>query len=136
MYHYSLLGLLLVISAASADDDCTTITENAKSAISSGDGNASFELYNDSGARNCISAELLYGLITVIRHARGESSISARANENNPENLKQLCSQYLQFQNIEVPAVSWHQLNSTLFYFEKWQCQINYFSGITFADVY
>ena len=126
---------LIAVSTASALD-CDMISDSARSAISSGDGNACIELFRDADERSCLSPDLQYRLITTIRYSRGENAISAVINESNPEKLKQLCSQYLGFQKIDVPGYSWHQLNSTLFYFEKWQCQIHYLSDTTFADVH
>lgn len=135
MHYRYLLGALFVVSSASALD-CETIANAARSAISYGEGNACLELYNDGDARNCLSADLQYGLITTIRRYRGEDAIPGAINESNPEKLKQLCSEYIGFQKIDVPAHQWHQLNSTLFYFEKWQCKIYYLSDTTFADVH
>lgn len=134
MRYCFLVGLLFIISTTSASD-CKKITEMSYIAISTNDANACLELYADTDFNNCISPELKYGVITTIRHSRGEAALSAPANENNPQKLKLLCSQYIGLQNIDVPVESWHQLNSTLFYFEQWQCQIHYLSEVTFAEI-
>lgn len=131
---YCLFGLLLIVNITLASD-CKVNTEMAYAAISANDANACLELYSDAEFQDCISPELKYGIITTIRHSRGEAALSAPANENNPNNLKSLCSQYIELNNVNVPAESWHQLNSTLFYFEKWQCQIHYLSDVTFAEI-
>jgi len=134
MYYRYLLVLLFTISTTSASD-CKRITERAYSAVSSNDANACLELYADIEFQNCISPDLKYGIISTILQSRGEAALSAPPNENNPQKLKFLCSQYIGLQNVNVPVENWHQLNPTLFYFEKWQCQIHYLSEATFAEI-
>lgn len=127
MFKHILLTAMLsaVQTPAWADIDCESVVLDARSAVDFNDVNAAIMIMQDPSQKACLLPEHVSALNRVLASSRGNQQPQSIRNESNVQALKSLCSaSALMFNNRQIDANNWRQLDPSTFIYDINTCVI------------